>query len=78
MMVTMATIRRRIGAVIGRMTKEDAISVLARIRTEDGGPRPTIFHATIREITGGYNSQAINGHVIRKLGIKAGIIKEMK
>ena len=71
----MATIRRRIGAVIGRMTPEEAKATLTCIRTEDGGSRPTIFHATIRDITGGHNSQAINGHVIRKLGIKAGIIK---
>jgi len=72
---TTTTMRRRVGAVIGRMSKDEALATIARINAEHAGPGATIFSETIREITGGFNSQSINGYVVRKLGVKAGIIR---
>jgi len=67
--------KARVGQLVGRMTAERAKEILANIRAEDGPRGATIFHPDIRELTGGYNSQSINGYVIRKLGVKAGIIR---
>jgi hypothetical protein len=67
--------RRVAGGKIGRMTKEQALAKIQEINAEHPGPGATIHHPAIRELTGGFNSQAINGYVLRKLGVKAGIIK---
>jgi len=66
--------RRRIGGVIGRMTREDALAALTEIRING----LTMYHPAIREITGGFNSQSINNYVVRKLACKAGYIKNTK
>ena len=66
---TMATINRRVAAKISRMTKDEAINLIAALEPK------TIYQPLIRELTGGYNSQSINGIVTRKLGIKAGYIR---
>ena len=54
---------KRINSVIGRMTAEQCTTALDTITSEG----VTIFHPTIRAITGGYNSQTINFGVIRQL-----------
>lgn len=72
---TLTTIRRRFAAKVGRMTKEQALATLDAIRAEHPGPGASIFSATIRGLTGGYNSQSLNMQVIRKLGVRAGIIR---
>ena len=56
---------------IRKLTPGEALAALARMNAEGS----TIFHKDVRDLTGGYNSQSINFHVIRKLAIKAGIIK---
>lgn len=64
--------KRVVGQKIRHMTTEEAQAALAEIRA--GGV--TIFKPTVRELTGGFNSQTINTYVIRKLAVKAGIIKK--
>lgn len=64
-----ATVNRK----IAKMTPDHAKEVIDRINRSTKGA--TIFHPEIRELTGGYNSQAINYFVMRKLGAKAGYIK---
>lgn len=56
---------------IRKMTPDDSRAIIARIVAEG----VTIFHQDIRAITGGFNSQSINAYVLRRLGIRAGIIK---
>jgi hypothetical protein len=73
----MATWKQTAGRKIGRLDQQSALDTLAKIRAESRG-QPTIFSATIRELTGGFNSQSINFTVIRKLGVKAGIIKNAR
>jgi hypothetical protein len=57
------------------MTPTKASELLAAIYAETKAACPTggatIFHPTIRELTGGFNSQSINFYVIRKLADKA-------
>ena len=72
---TLASMRRRVGAVVGRMTKDEALATIAQINAEQAVTGPTIFSETIRGITGGFNSQSINHYVVRKIGVKAQIIK---
>jgi hypothetical protein len=60
---------RRIGTKISRMTSEEAREMIAALEPK------TIEQPLIRELTGGFASQAINGLVRRKLGVKAGYIK---
>ena len=72
---TLTSMRRRVGAVVGRMTKDEALSTIAHINAEQAVTGPTIFSETIRGITGGFNSQSINNYVVRKIGVKAQIIK---
>lgn len=68
------SLRRRIGQRVSRMSAEEARALVEKIggRTQKEGA--TIEHPEIREITGGYASQNINFYVMRKLGIKAGMI----
>jgi len=70
----MTTWKQTASAKIRKLDQQAALDMLAKIRAENGG-QSTIFSATIRELTGGFNSQSINFTVIRKLGVKAGIIK---
>jgi hypothetical protein len=72
---TLQTIRRRVAAKVARMTSEQARTALAAIEAEQKAACPmggaTIFHPTIRKLTGGYNSQSLNFAVIRKLADRA-------
>lgn len=56
-------------AVIRKMTAAKAQAALTAIaaETKAAGGGGTIFHPTIRAITGGYNSQSINFWVVRLL-----------
>ena len=63
--------KRVAGANIARLTDDRARKILAEIAAEGN----TIHHQAIRDLTGGFASQAINGYVTRRLGIKAGYIK---
>lgn len=71
MKTTISTIRRRYAAKIARMTPEQARAALAAIKAEG----VTIFHPTIRELTGGFCSQSINHQVVQKLAMRAGLIR---
>lgn len=64
--------KRVAGQNIRHLTKEEALVALARIRATGH----TIHQPAIREITGGFASQTINGYVTRKLAAKAGLIKK--
>lgn len=66
--------KKTVGYKLRGMSQEKAREILAAISK----PGPTIFHSEIRDLTGGLNSQSINSYVIRKLGIKAGYIKNTK
>jgi hypothetical protein len=63
--------KRSVGQHLRHLTPDDAEALLGAIRAEG----ITIFHPTIRKLTGGYNSQSINHYVVQKLAIRAGIIK---
>jgi hypothetical protein len=67
--------KRTAAAKVRRLSPEQAQAVLARITEETQRTRGTIFHADIRELTGGLNSQSINFHVTRLLAKRAGIIR---
>jgi hypothetical protein len=69
MNTTNSTINRRVSAKISRMTVEEAQTLLASLN------HGTINQPVIRELTGGYVSQNLNFSVARKLGIKAGYIR---
>ena len=56
---------------IQKLTVSEALDTLKKINAEGA----TIFHAQIRALTGGVNSQSINYTVVRLLGVKAQIIK---
>ena len=56
---------------IKKLSAAEALDTLKRINTEGA----TIFHADIKALTGGFNSQAINFTVVRLLGKKAGICR---
>lgn len=66
----LTTIRRRVAAKVTHMSAEQALSKLADIRKVGS----TIHIAPIRDLTGGYCSQALNTWVIRKLAVRAGMI----
>ena len=68
-MCTMQTINRRVAAKVSRMTETEAREMIA------GMIPKTIEQPLIRELTGGYASQSINSTVMRKLGVKAGFIR---
>jgi CTP:molybdopterin cytidylyltransferase MocA len=61
------TIKRRVIGKVSRMTPQQARDILAEIAA-DG---PTIEHAAIRQLTGGFASQSINFIVCRYLGARA-------
>jgi hypothetical protein len=52
---------------VSKMTPAQAQAKLDAISAETRKLGATIFHDTIKELTGGYNSQSINFYVIRKL-----------
>ncbi|CAB4164131.1 hypothetical protein UFOVP1146_67 [uncultured Caudovirales phage] len=56
---------------IGKLSVSEALDTLKKIQKEGS----TIFHADIKALTGGFNSQAINFTVVRLLGKKAGICR---
>lgn len=62
--------RRTMGARVSKLSKAQALDYLRRIR-ERG---TTIDQPAIRELTGGYASQSINGAVQRRLAAQAGMI----
>lgn len=62
--------RRTLGQKVRHLTPEQCKEMLARINHESRNGA-TIFHATIRDLTGGLNSQTINFAVVRKLAEKA-------
>lgn len=70
----LTTVKRSAAARISRLTKEQALEVLRRMR-ERGY---SIDQDAIRELTGGYASQSLNAWVTRKVGIKAGIIRNVR
>ena len=55
---------------VKKLNASEALDTLKRINTEGS----TIFHADIKALSGGFNSQAINFLVIRMLAKKAGIL----
>lgn len=65
--------KRVAGQNIRRLSQDEAAAALARIRAAG----ITIHQPAIRELTGGFASQTINGYVVRKLAVKAGIIKKV-
>ena len=67
--ISMATINRRVSAKLRNTTIEEAKELIASLIPK------TIEQPLIRELTGGYASQSINSIVTRKLGVKAGYIK---
>lgn len=67
--------KRVVGQRIRGLDKERAKQVLDRIQARRNEVGATIDHPAIRELTGGYASQSINAYVIRKLAVKAGIIR---
>lgn len=82
---TLATIRRRIGAKVARMTPAEAEAYLfAHIVFVGGRPNGRIDiggrlgDPGLKAITGGYSSQTLDGVVLRKLGVRAGIVKERR
>jgi hypothetical protein len=58
--------KRTVGQKIRQLSPEQAQQKLDAISAEG----ITMYHATIRELTGGFNSQSINFYVIRKLADK--------
>ena len=64
--------KRVVGQRIRRLTPEQAVEKLAAISARG----ITIDQPTVRELTGGYASQSINGYVQRKLAGRAGWIKK--
>lgn len=69
------TWKKTVAARIRAMTPEQARASLASITADTSKNGATILHAEIRNLTGGFNSQSINFHVIRMLGKKAGICR---
>jgi len=63
--------RKTLGQRVRHLTPEQAREIIDAVSQRG----PTIFHPEIRKLTGGFNSQAINYMVLRKLAVKAGIIK---
>ncbi len=61
--------KRLVGQRIRRMSVDDALTALATIESEG----VTTFHPTIRRLSGGLNSPAINDHTIRRLARRAGV-----
>ncbi len=70
---TMTNWRRIVGQRVSHMTPLEARAALDAIKAEG----VTIFQPTIKALTNGLNSQSVNTYVIRKLAIRAGIIKDV-
>lgn len=60
--------KRVVGQKMRSVSPELAKNILSSLN-------PNIGNENIKTLTGGYSSQAIDAYVIRKLGIKAGLIK---
>lgn len=63
--------KRTLGQKLCGVTAEKAKELIAAKLNDGNG----IGSQTIRDLTGGFSSQAIDTYVLRKLGIKAGIIR---
>ncbi len=63
--------RRILGAQVRKLSPEQCRTLLAQ-HTARG---PQIGDPQYRKLTGGYSSQSIDMEVTRKLGVKAGIIR---
>lgn len=79
---SIATIRRRVAARLGKMTEAEARAGLFAHSVYTGGrPNGTIIpHGRLgdpwlRFLTGGYSSQTLDGWVLRRLGIVAGYVR---
>lgn len=66
----LTTLKRSASARIARLTQEQALEVLHRVR-ERG---PVVDQPAIRELTGGHASQGLNAWVLRRVSYKAGLI----
>lgn len=89
MNTTLAQIKRRFARLIRNMSKEEADAYLyahgiyagyrVRLRADGSVYRQVqqgrIGDPGIRYLTGGFSSQTLDMMVIRKLGIRAGIVK---
>ena len=63
--------KRTVLANVRRMTKAQAVAWLARYHAESiANKGATIFHQSVRELTGGYNSQSINFWTVRTVFAK--------
>jgi hypothetical protein len=67
----MANWRRVLGQKLRHISPEQAKAIIE-------GKSIGIGSADIKSLTGGYSSQSIDMHVMRRLGIKAGLIKGCK
>jgi hypothetical protein len=72
-MTTAQDVVRNTARRIGRLTPDAARAYLDRIRAEGS----TANLLTVRELTGGYSSQSLNAEIIRRLAIRAGIIRRI-
>ena len=82
MSTTLPQIKRRFARLIRLMSKEEAHAYLLAHRIYCAGRRDgtigiggRLGDPGIRYLTGGYSSQSLDGLVLRKLGVKAGIVK---
>lgn len=73
---TNRTWRRTLGQKLRHMSALQAARYIDRINAHGQRHGATIEHPVIRELTGGFASQHINQHVIRKLAAKAGMIRK--
>jgi hypothetical protein len=71
-MNTLSKLKSRIAKNVGKLTKEEAKEILIRKSKME----PSIFWEEGKKITGGFQSQSINGLVIRALAVKSGMIKK--
>lgn len=68
------TIRRRVGAKLGQMTKAEAAALSDRIRAHSVASMHSMENPAIRELTGGFCSQSLNAWVARRVAVRAGIL----
>lgn len=64
---TLTTLRRRVAQRVRHMTKAEALAWLERYNAESPHYGATIMHQSVRDLTGGYNSQSLNSYVVRKV-----------
>jgi hypothetical protein len=60
---------------IRKLSVPEALDILKRIADARRITGPTMYSPEIRDLTGGFNSQAINYTVLRLLGKKVGICR---